>query len=520
MNHKFSILLAFYLLSWPTYAQEYQDTKIRLDEGLSYRIQMQGSVSDNRTPLWLNANHNGLSSLEKNNGYFRAAVERKLTTDSLHKWGLGYALDIAGAYHYTSKSIIQQAYIEGRWLKGVLTIGAKEWPMEMKNNRLSSGSQTLGINARPVPQIRLALDQWWNVFKIRWLALKGHVSYGMLTDGNWEEDFTSAKTKYGKKVLYHSKAGYIRLGNPDSFAPLSAELGLEMASLFGGTLYIPQRGGGLREIKGNTGLSAFKDALIPGGSDATDGNYKNVEGDQLGSWVGRINYDAETWKFGFYFDKFFEDHSGMFQVDYDGFGSGSEWDAMKKRRYLLYDFKDWMLGLEINMKYGTWIRDIVFEYLYTEYQSGPIYHDHNKGVSDHIGGRDNYYNHNIYAGWQHWGQAIGNPLYTSPIYNKDGRLYFTNTRFKALHLGVSGSPLCNLHYRFMATYQEGLGTYDEPYTKKRHNVSFMAEASYEFLKNWTITANYGMDFGSILGHNKGFQITVTKFGWLNTKKQR
>ena len=85
MNHKFSILLAFYLLSWPTYAQEYQDTKIRLDEGLSYRIQMQGSVSDNRTPLWLNANHNGLSSLEKNNGYFRAAVERKLTTDSLHR---------------------------------------------------------------------------------------------------------------------------------------------------------------------------------------------------------------------------------------------------------------------------------------------------------------------------------------------------------------------------------------------------------------------------------------------------
>ena len=199
MNHKFSILLAFYLLSWPTYAQEYQDTKIRLDEGLSYRIQMQGSVSDNRTPLWLNANHNGLSSLEKNNGYLRAAVERKLTTDSLHKWGLGYALDIAGAYHYTSKPIIQQAYIEGRWLKGVLTIGAKEWPMEMKNNRLSSGSQTLGINARPVPQIRLALDQWWNVFKIRWLALKGHVSYGMLTDGNWEEDFTSGIDKTNGK---------------------------------------------------------------------------------------------------------------------------------------------------------------------------------------------------------------------------------------------------------------------------------------------------------------------------------
>lgn len=520
MNHKFSILLAFYVLSWPTYAQENQDTKIRLDEGLGYRVQMQGSVSDNRTPLWLNANHNGLSSLEKTNGYLRAAIERNLSTDSLRQWGVGYALDIAAAYHFTSKPIVQQAYVEGRWMKGVLTIGAKEWPMEMKNDQLSSGSQTLGINARPVPQVRVALNQWWNIFGMRWLALKGHIAYGMLTDGNWEEDFTNAKTKYGKKVLYHSKAGYIRLGNPDSFLPLSAELGLEMASLFGGTLYIPQRGGGLREIKGNTGLSAFKDALIPGGSDATDGNYKNVEGDQLGSWVGRINYDAETWKLGFYFDKFFEDHSGMFQVDYDGYGSGSDWNTMKKRRYLLYDFKDWMLGLEINMKYGTWIRDIVFEYLYSEYQSGPIYHDHNKGVSDHIGGRDNYYNHNIYAGWQHWGQAIGNPLYTSPIYNQDGRLYFTNTRFKAIHLGVSGNPLDNLRYRIMATYQEGLGTYDEPYTKRRHNVSFMAEASYKFLTNWTFTANYGMDFGSILGHNEGFQITVTKFGLFNTKKQR
>lgn len=513
------LLLAIPALAMPMQAQETPLGKVKLDEGLGYKVEMQGSVSNDRTPLWLNANRYGLSSIEKNNGYLRAAVERPLATDTFRRWGLGYGLDLAAAYHYTSKPIVQQAYAEGRWLKGVLTVGSKQWPMEMKNNRLSSGSQTLGINARPVPQVRLALGRWWNVFGLRWLALKGHVAYGMLTDDGWEKDFTHQKSKYTENVLYHSKAGYLRFGNPSSYMPLSAEIGLEMASLFGGTAHISDGKGGLRAVKGNTGLSAFKDAFIPGGSDATDGDYKNVEGDQLGSWVGRINYDADTWRLSFYYDKFFEDHSAMFQMDYDGYGEGSEWNKKKKHRYLLYDFKDKMLGLEFNMKYGTWLRDVVVEYLYTEYQSGPVYHDHTQGVSDHIGGRDNFYNHNLYAGWQHWGQAMGNPLYTSPIYNEDGAILFSNNRFKAFHFGASGNPTENLGYRLLATYQEGLGTYDKPYTKKRHNVSFLVEAAYTLPKGWMVTADYGMDFGSILGHNYGFQLTVAKSGLFNSKRK-
>ena len=52
------------------------------------------------------------------------------------------------------------------------------------------------------------------------------------------------------------------------------------------------------------------------------------------------------------------------------------------------------------------------EYLYTKYQSGPIYHDHTRLLSEHVCGLDNYYNHNLFTGWQHWGQAMGHPLYT------------------------------------------------------------------------------------------------------------
>ena len=92
----------------------------------------------------------GLSSLETANGYVRGGIERLLTTDEGRKFGLGYGLDVVLPINYTSKAIIQQAYVEGRWWHGTLTIGAKEEPMELKNNELSSGSQTLGINARPV----------------------------------------------------------------------------------------------------------------------------------------------------------------------------------------------------------------------------------------------------------------------------------------------------------------------------------------------------------------------------------
>ena len=113
-----------------------------------------------------------------------------------------------------------------------------------------------------------------------------------------------------------------------------------------------------------------------------------------------------------------------------------------------------MLGVEVNLKYGTWIRDIVFEYIYTKYQSGPVYHDHTPSFADHIGGIDNYYNHYIYTGWQHWGQVIGNPLYRSPIYNDDGTISVKNSRFMAFHMGIDGRPAENITYRLLGTWQE------------------------------------------------------------------
>lgn len=93
----------------------------------------------------------------------------------------------------------------------------------------------------------------------------------------------------------------------------------------------------------------------------------------------------------------------------------------------------------MNFHNGTWLRDVVVEYLHTKYQSGPIYHDRTPTMSDHIAGRDDYYNHYIYPGWQHWGQVMGNPLYRSSIYNTNGSLYLENTRFVAYHWASTGN---------------------------------------------------------------------------------
>ena len=157
----------------------------------------------------------------------------------------------------------------------------------------------------------------------------------------------------------------------------------------------------------------------------------------------------------------------------------------------------------------------------TTYQSGSVYHDHTEAIPDQISGVDNYYNHNIYAGWQHWGQAMGNPLFTSPLYNHNVDLTFTSNRFKAHHMGISGTPTPSLHYRLLYTHQRSLGTYAVPYTKARTNHSFMAEVKYApqrlgklNTQGWSLKAAYAFDHGTLMGNNMGFQLTLAKTGLL------
>ena len=121
-----SLLVAFGLCLPSVVGAQEERRSINPLEGLEYQIQLQGTASSDKTPLWLNANKYGLSSLEKENGYVRASVARPLATDSTRRWAIGYGVDVAAPYRFTSHVVVQQAFAEARWLHGTLTVGAKE----------------------------------------------------------------------------------------------------------------------------------------------------------------------------------------------------------------------------------------------------------------------------------------------------------------------------------------------------------------------------------------------------------
>lgn len=492
------------------------------DNDMELKVELQSTVgTGDYSPLWLNANKQGLSSLNTSNGYLRTALSRPLTNDSLRQWAWGCGVDIAAAYNFTSSFVIQQAYVEGRWRKSTLFVGSKELPLELKNNELSSGSQVLGINARPIPQVRLAYPDYVDVpLMAHWLQFKGHLAYGLFTDNGWQKDFTDGKASYTENVLFHSKAGFLKLQKPGS--PFSAEVGMEMACQFGGHSYSYSSNGYTERNINSVTLKSFFRALVPGGNDGDDANpdqnYKGADGNHVGAWLLRLNYEQPTWAVHVYGEHYFEDLSAMFQLDYDNYTTGSRWMEKHGHRFLLYDFKDMLLGVELNLKNQSWLNALVFEYLYTKYQSGPIYFDHQKYLPDHIGGKDAYYQHWIYTGWQHWGQVMGNPLYRSPLYNTNGAIQVQDNRFYAFHLGCSGDPMPGLHYRLLGTLQKGYGTYSAPFDDPRRNLSLLAEVGYHFperiAKGWGVRLGIGYDHGSLLSSdattsdNFGLQFTI------------
>lgn len=497
--------------------------------GLTLGVDVSTTLSGgDYTPLWLSSNVYGVSSVSNAWGYQRLALKREIENDSLCKWRKGYGVDVYALeggnsdkqlYSSARAFNLQQLYFEVSYRKIRLMAGAKEMPMEAKNDALSSGAQTFGINARPIPQIRISLPDYWEVPLTRgWVHIKGFFAYGMTMDSSWQKNFTADQSRWTSNALYHAKAGYLRIKDSRKNFPLSFDLGIEMACTFGGTSH-QFLNGERTDIKCPNNAKAFWQALIPGGSDATDGEgHANVGGNHLGSWMIRANYDTRNVRYGLYIDKFFEDHSQMFFTDFDGYGEKEEWQKTKRHRFYMYDFRDVMLGAEVELKKFKPISNVVVEYIYSKFQSGPIFHDHTYNISDHLGGRDNYYNHNIYTGWQYFGYTVGNPFYRSPLYNTNGVIQVENNRFHAVHLGVRGEVTDRLSYRLRSSFQQGFGTYDSPYLKPLYNTSFAVDATYKFAgKFWNnvrVNVAVGADFGKIIGNNLGGQLTIKYSGKL------
>ena len=463
-------------------------------------------------PFWFTSNRYGLSSHKNNYGYLRGSIQRDVMTDSIRNWRIGYGADMAVAVGMESKHfIIQQLYTDIQWKALRLSLGQKERPLELKNQALSSGAMTTGINARPIPQVRVEIPDFLTIPGTKkWLAIKGHLAYGWYTDNAWQREFNNNNRAnfYTSGSLYHSKAAFLRIGNTEKF-PLTVTGGIEMSCQFGGTGYnIRQRAGFDAPIDDKisllNGFKSFWNAFIPGGGDINDGNiYSNREGNQLGSWHLRADYHGKGWSVAGYMEHFFEDQSQMF------------WQ---------YGWKDMLWGLEVNLPKNPFLSSLVYEHIGTMDQSGAIYHDHTDVMPEQISGCDQYYNHHIYGAWQHSGYVIGNPLLTSPIYNDrfgaSNDLMVYHSRINAHHIGLSGQPTEEWGWRLFYTHEKSLGSYNSPTPDPQNANYLMAEIIYEptKIKGLGITASYGHNDGAILGNSNGGMMSVSYNGWFNKTK--
>ena len=511
--------------------------------GLLYNVGFNSIVSNgDYAPFWFTANRNGASSIKKSSGYARYGIEYNGFFDEKQQYGYNITADILTGYNQTRTFALQQAFAEFTWRWLAITIGNKERGSEQeyfsrenslelfeRNHiqgcykiyteryaSLGSGGLAFSGNSHAIPQIRIDVPEYTTIpGTAGWLKLRGHLSYGIFSDSQYQTDFTrgNPNEKYGRNILYHSKALFMRAGRSDKF-PLTFEGGLEMHTQFGGDIYT--HGQGLKVSMPHRPMDFFK-AIIPlGGSDDTPTvEQTNISGNQIGSWHAAFTLHTKCADIRIYGEHMFEDFSQLFFFEYQQNRHG-------KRRIIYYPWRDIMIGVNIanKSKFLPFVHNIRYEYLTTRDQSGALYHDPSDYFNEQMDGCDNYYNHGIYPGWHHWGMGIGNPLIISPIYNNNGSLQFASNRVVAHNIGINGfiKGYFPLAYRLNYTYSENWGTYANPFSSKRYTTSLLAEFTYiPNDTNWMGTLSFGCDRSSYIGNNMGLMLTFTHFGKIFNK---
>ena len=452
--------------------------------------------SGDHSPFWLGAGRDGMTAVDGHGLVFRAGISRPTAVaypDFHPRWG--FCVETALGASLLSRFTPTAAFAEAVIGRSHLALGLRPHLTPLNHPSHSTGSFVIGRNAVPPATLAWSIPGWWPAFGRRMpIAFSGTLAYGMQLDGDWQRRTVGRQGgRYATGVRYHEKSGYVRIGTDSSVVTLTA--GAEMATQFGGTIHhylgaaqpMPLAGG-LRE--------AFYALVAKGGSDPTDGEgYANASGNTVGTWRFALDVHPRRapWSARLYYDHFFEDESAAFDE---------------------YGWLDGLLGLEVHLPWRA-CSTVVVEAVRTDYQSGPVYHDHTPQLNEQVSGIDNYYNHGLYPGWQHFGMAMGNVLFASPLYDHNGTLIFTANRFRALHLGLSGKPTSQLAYRLLFTTLRSWGTYAAPFTEVQCQHSLLAEVQWSLPSSffghsvgsgWQLTAALAADRGTRLGHNTAVQL--------------
>ena len=466
-------------------------------DSLLYKAETRASFSGGEnTPFWLVSNLYGLGSPEFNNGYVKAGVELPLQPEK--RFSLGVGADLVAGWRLPGAFRVQQLFAELKYRRLWISIGSREFVSKYNDPHLSTGDLLFSNNFLPIPQIRVGTYGFAPVWGTKeWFSVNLYLAYGMFTDSKWQLSWVEKGTRRNSNVLLCSRGFSFRVGNEKVY-PLTLDVGIEMGTQFGGSIYMPHG-----VIKMPTAFEDWVKAIIPlAGSEKTPvSDQTNVQGNMNGEYSIALRWEPlKGLKIKGYWEHYFEDHSQM------TFEYGI--------------WKDGLYGVEVTLPRNPFVSRVVYENVCTTDQTGAVNNNSTPQVPEQVSGRDNYYNHYLYSCWQTWGMTIGTPLAISPLYNRDHRLAIYNTRFKANHIALEGDPLPGLRWRFLLTFTQNWGTYWFPLPRRMDNCSGLMEVAYKgkALKGFFAKGAIAWDKGPLLGNNFGGMISLGYEGGLSLKK--
>ena len=512
MNLAIRILLLILVLTSSAQAQkkEWEKTK--------YEIKYEAVVSQGKyAPFWLTSNKHGLSSLKNHSTSLSVGMFRNFDKKRGLTWA--YGVELAGTWNHSSPFYIQQLYADVKYNCWELSIGSKERYSEGKHPALSGGGLTFSPNARPIPQMRFGINEYTTASWLfnEWVHVKGHFSYGMQTDGNFQKTHMSSATTYSwyiENVLFHEKTAFLKICKPDR-TPFSLEMGCEMYTQFGGRIWEKHPDKDIIRYELPHSFKEYIKAFIPlaGGSESTDMDKTNVNGNVLGSLHLAMNYQATDWSIKTYYEHYYEDHSGLFGLDY-------HYNRDGEKEWITYlPWRDGLWGMEVTAPKNRIIDTFVYEFITSRDQSGPILRNPSGDMIGQAGGKDWYYTHTYYQSWQHWGMSICNPHFLSPLYNAEANMTMPYSRLRSHHIGLNGAPSEQIGYRFLVSWTKHWGSHEDPLPNPLTQTSAMAEVVYKpkGLKGWVFTGALAYDHSKLIGNNFGALFSICKEGWLSER---
>ena len=380
-------------------------------------------------PLWLHANRLGTVDQTGANAYLQFSGTLQGRLHGNWRWEAGARVVGRRAPHATLFLPELYAGVSGRLVR--LWVGRRAYEIGETAGRLSMGSLDTGLNATPLPKVVVETPGFLPVPWTRGhLEIRGYLAHG------WFDD-----PRHTRGTYLHQKFLYGRLN-------------LHGWQLYGGLVHDAQWGG-TSPIYGPQpdGIDDWWRVFwgMGGAPDAPPADQIYYQGNHLGIWDVGLKGQIGTVGLHIYRHFLFNDKDGL----------------------KLKNPGDGLLGVALTFE-NLPVAQLVYEYLYSKRQSGPIPPGPGRGGP---GGQDNYYNHWLYrSGWTYYDRTISNPLFFPyPDRQIVGVNHIANNRIVAHHVGLAGTLPGAVGYTFMVTYSRNYGTYQARDLARRNGESYFYE---------------------------------------------